>query len=558
MGITLSNPVAAFTEKIAQPFDNAAPIVRQLSTLYGTANQQLQTNQQKLSATFVGLGATAFVDRINKQIGWVGGITSRLDDLAGFYETCASDVRAAAQAIEWSIEPYLDIAQWVLDRLTPDIVVQQGESAVHAVFSDMKDQLHREMSDAGGFFGNIVHLHFGAALHDAVDGVEGLAHLGGDVLAMVGAVEPILCQWAADAYQAVNWLLNKINSWALDVENWLFGLSDIAADTAVFVDPNSTSEEKWLAGADMGINFAMDIAMLIPGADVFAMAGKGGLKMLEKLGMKEAEDMILKLLEKVTLKELRQKIIQKILGMFSDKLGDLFMKIAAGDISKSGAVDILRGLVGKKVIPPIAITDAARKAIYDDLVKKFPDVDPNFIAHLVDANPGRTPLTEQKIENFLLKAKNRGELDYITLLYTYVYKSDRPGLDQLLRDIANGSPNVYKGSLYQLEWIAAHNSDVKAIEVLRSNGQHGVDVILNDGTYVDLKAYGGKISLPKLEKQISDYVRDFPDVKNHSLHFVFQSGIDGVSQATIDKIEQEAINYGRSKGVTVVIDLWPK
>lgn len=558
MGITLSNPVAAFTEKIAQPFDDAAPIVRNLADLYDTSNQQLQRNQQKLSATFTGLGATAFVNMINKQINWVSGITDNMRDLAGFYETCARDVRTAAQVVEQSIEPFLDIAQWVLDHLTPDIVVKQGESAVQAVFSDMKAQLNREMHDVSGFFGSIVHLHFGAALHDAVDSVEGLAHLGGDVLAMVGAVEPLLCQWAADIYQAVNWLLNKINSWALAAENWLFGLSDIAADTVVFVDPNSTSEEKWLAGADMGLNVILDIGMIIPGADLFSLAGKGGLKLLEKVGLKEAEEMIVKMIEKATLKELRQKLIQKLLSMFTDKLGDLFLKISAGDIDRKAAVDILRELVGKKVIPPITITDAARKAIYDDLVKKFPDVDPNFIAHLVDANPGKTPLTEKQIENFLNKARGQGDLDYITLLYTYVYKSDRPGLDQLLRDIANGSSTTYKGSLYQLEWIAAHNGDVKAIEVLDAQGRHGVDVVLNDGTYIDLKAYSGSIKVRKLEDQIDRYLRDFPDVKNHSLHFVFQSGIDGVDQAAIDKIEQEVVNYGRSKGVKVVIDLWPK
>lgn len=558
MTLTLSNPIAAFTEKIAQPFDDAAPVVRKIASLYETSNQKLQKNQQILTETFSGLGADAFITMIDKQVRWVGNITGNIRDLAGFYETCARDIRLAGQEIEHLIGPFLDIVQWVVDRLTPDIVVQQGESAVHAVFSDMLAQLHREEHDVSGFFGSIVHLHFGAAIHDAVDGVKGLAHLGGDVFALAASIEPILCQWAANIYQAVNWLLNKLNSWGLAAENWLFGLSNIADDTAVFVDPNSTNGEKWLAGIDMGVNVVLDIGMLIPGADIFSLAGKGGFKLLEKFGLKEAEALIIKALEKATLKELRQKIVQKILSLFTDRLGDLFLKIAAGDISKLGAVDILRELVGKKTLPAITITDPARQAIYADLLKKFPNIDANFIAHLVDANPGVTPLTEKQIENFLNKASKQGELEYITLLYKYVYKSDRPGLDQLLRDIANGSASSYKGSLYQLEWIAGHNGDVKAIEVLDKQGQHGIDVILNDGTYVDLKAYSGRLSVSKLEKQIARYLRDFPDVKNHSLHFVFQSGVDGVDQAAIDKIKQEVINYGQSRGVKVVIDLWPR
>jgi hypothetical protein len=534
MGITLANPVAAFTEKIAQPFDDAAPIVRQIADLYDKSNQRLQKNHQTLIATFSGIGANAFTDMIAKQINWVDGIVGNIRDLAGFYETCARDVRLAAQEIEHLIAPFLDIVQWVLDRLTPHIVVHQGESAVYAVFSDMRTQLHREMHDVSGFFSDIVHLHFGSALHDAVDGVKGLAHLGGDVLALVEAVEPILCQWAANVYQAVNWLSNKFNSWVLKAADWLFGLSDIADDTAVFVDPNSTSEEKWLAGIDMGVNIVLDIGMIIPGADIFALLGKGGSKLLEKFGLKELEDQILKALEKVTLKELREKLAQNILS------------------------SILRKLVGNKALPTIIITDPARKAIYEQLVKEFPNVDANFIAHLVSVNPQLTGLSEQQIRDFLEKAAGQGDLSSIISLYTLVYKSDRPGLDKLLRDIANGSVSDYKGSFYQLQWVAAHNDDVKAIEVFDQQGKKGIDVLLQDGTHIDVKAWGkSSLSAKKLEKQIIRYIQDFPDVKNHTLRFVFESGEGGIDQAALDKIKQGVVDFGQSHGVKVELELWP-
>jgi uncharacterized protein YukE len=533
MSLTLSNPVAAYTEKIAQPFDDAAPIVRQIADLYDTSSQELQKNQQTLAATFSGIGANAFADMITKQVSWEKGIASNIRELAGLYETCATDVRLAAQEIEHLIEPFLDVVQWVLDRLTPDIIVQQGESAVHAVFSDMTAQLHREMHDISGFFGSIVHLHFGDAWHDTVDGVEGLGHLGGDVLALVAAVEPILCQWAANVYQAVNWLLNKINGWCLDAADWLLGLSSIADDTAVFVDPNSTTAEKWLAGIDMGLNIVLDIGLFIPGADIFDLAGKGFFSLLEKFGLKELEGQILKFVEKVTFRELREKLFQKVWNI------------------------VLRKFIGGKVLPTLVITDPARRAIYEDLLKKFPNVDPNFIAHLVSAKPQITWLSQEQIEKFLLKAQERGDLDNIILLYTYVYRSDRPGLDKLLRDLANGNPTDYQGSLYQLEWIAGHNDEVKAVEVLDSQGRKGPDIVLNDGTFVDVKSYTSKPKAKSLEDQILRYLDDFPDVKNHTIRFVFKSGADGIDQAAIDKIKQRVIDFGRANGVNVEIDLWP-
>jgi len=383
MTIQLANPVAALTEKIAQPFDEAAPTVRKLANLYNASNTQLRTHQQTLSVSFKGLGADSFVTMINKQINWVDTITGHLNDLAGLYETCANDVRAAARAIEYAVEPFLDVAQWVVDRLTPDIVVKHGEDAVHAVFDDMRAQLQREMNDAGGFFSNLVHAHFGAALHDVVDGVKGLAHLGGDVLAMVAAVEPILCQWAANIYQAVNWLLNKLNSWLLAAADWLLGLSNIADDTVVFTDPNSTDAEKWMAGIDMGLNIAMDVALFIPGADLFSLAGKGVLKLLEKFGLKEILDMIVaKAVTRITetmaaqvVKGMIEKFEQKIAQKFSEIVIDRMLK---RDLSKTifaGLADQLKQRLFPEVQAIIddylagKITKEEAQARLDELLK---------------------------------------------------------------------------------------------------------------------------------------------------------------------------------------------
>lgn len=362
-GITLANPIAAFSEKIAQPFDDAAPIVRQIAGLYHDANQQLQTDHDTLVQTFKGMGADSFTNMISKQTNWVNGIVDNLNTLAGFYETCANDVRTAARVIEGAIQPFLDLVQWVIDRLTPDIVVQQGESAIQAVFDDMKAQLKREMNDAGGFFSSVVHLHFSTALHDVEDGVKGLAHLGEDAIGLVASLEPILCQWGADIYQAVNWLRNKIGGWGLDAANWLLGLSSIADDTTVFTDPNSTSEEKWMAGIDMGLNVVMDVALFIPGADIFALGGKGAMKLLEKFGLKEVLDTVTqKAMEKVTENVVAQvvkgtidKFVQKISQKFSEAIVERTLN---RDLTRT-AFSNLEGKIRQKVFPEV-------QAIIDD------------------------------------------------------------------------------------------------------------------------------------------------------------------------------------------------
>lgn len=204
----------------------------------------------------------------------------------------------------------------------------------------------------------------------------------------------------------------------------------------------------------------------------------------------------------------------------------------------------------------------AREEIYEDLLKQFPDVDADFIAHLVSLQPQLSYLSKDKIIKFLEEAGNKGDLEEIILLYTKLYtdrKPPLPGLDIVLFDLVKGGTgaNTYKGSLYQLEWAAAHAGDIEALEVLDKQGRRGIDALLKDGTYVDTKNYSSKPGAQKLKNQILRYVNDFPDIKNHTLVFVYKSGADGVDQAAIDRIKQEVIDYGRSLGVDVKIELWP-
>ncbi|GLV58224.1 hypothetical protein KDH_50570 [Dictyobacter sp. S3.2.2.5] len=402
MGSTLD----AFTEKIAQPFDDAAPIVRNIANLYEGSNRNLKQHQTTLTATFSGLGANAFIDMINKQVKWVDGIVGRLRELASFYETCARDIRQAASYISGPIAPFLDIEQWVLDRLTPHIVAEHGESAIHAVFNDMRGQLNREMHDASGFFSDLVHGHFGAALNDAEDSVKGIAHLGGDVLAMVSSVESLLSQWAADIYSAVNWAMNKLNSWGLSAENWLFSLSDIADETVVFTDPNSTSEEKWAAGIEMGVNIVLDIGMVVPGADVVALGGKGVIKLLEKFGLKAVIDEIAK--KAVT--RITETVVAQVMKNFTKRF---VSKLA----EKYSEVIVERGL--KK-----SLTQAVFKNLEQDI------------------KPGVENYIQAIIQDWLAGKISAGEAH--TEIQALVSFSNKYGADRLKYILKNYDPEALK------------------------------------------------------------------------------------------------------------------
>ncbi len=149
--VQLADPIAAFSEQIAQPFEDAGKIMHNLADIYDHNNSVLRAKQKELAPTFKGLGADAFVTYVDNQIKFIDGNIHVLNVQGGFYETAAKDVRWAARDIEYAIGPFLEICQWVVDHLTPDMVVSQGESAIHAVFSDMNKQLKREMHDTPKF-----------------------------------------------------------------------------------------------------------------------------------------------------------------------------------------------------------------------------------------------------------------------------------------------------------------------------------------------------------------------------------------------------------------------
>jgi hypothetical protein len=178
------------------------------------------------------------------------------------------------------------------------------------------------------------------------------------------------------------------------------------------------------------------------------------------------------------------------------------------------------------VIPPVNLN---QEQSLKKLEKEFPDVPPDVIAWLLAQG-----LTEQQIRNILKKLvaggmsrlqiqqffdkissigldndqiakflKNHAD-DIPKIWQMYSQVSNISGIDLVLYDIANGSKTNYKGSFFQLQWLVAHKDIVASVEAVDANNKQAADIILKDGTVIDVKSYDWKSqkSLDDLLKKI--------------------------------------------------------
>lgn len=208
--------------------------------------------------------------------------------------------------------------------------------------------------------------------------------------------------------------------------------------------------------------------------------------------------------------------------------------------------------------PPSDRDDCLRKI--SQVKAKFPNVRADLIHYLVCLEPALTPqqvidlfaywtahgMTEQDINNFLdrmMHLRIRGNqlsraqiLAFLTLRYQdipdiwsqYQRVSTIPNVDQILRDMANGNPGDYKGSRYQLDWLANHSNQVRVVEPPGPNGQKGPDFILNNGTIVDLKA-GFRGNATKLGAEIAEQIMRYRTLyPGHPILYVFNSAAGAV------------------------------
>ncbi|HLG61883.1 MAG TPA: hypothetical protein VKY19_08115 [Ktedonosporobacter sp.] len=441
MTVSLSNPIDVFANAIAQPLEDAAREWRELAKMHETGNDHLRQQGGALASTLGGDIVQPFTDMISKQYKFTYGITQGINEIAGFYDKGAEIVRDAARIVDSIIGPYFEVIKWVLDRITPDIVVRHGEDAIHAVFDDLRNTLNRMTHDAGSFFGDLFHLNFGAALHDATDEVKAIAHLTGDAIAMLADIEPILCQWATQIMDGVNWCFNEVNSLTLKLEDWVLGISDIASEAAILSDPNALPQEKWLAGGMLVVNVALDVMMFIPGLQE-AIFGK----IAEKLGIK--------FLTKWLVTKISESIVGKLIQDFIEKLMTKFAESA-----------VQRALERK-------LTQTVFKNIEGDITKKLQDAIQLII--------------EQYLAGSISKAEARAQIDALKAL------ADRFGPDELVA--------LFKRfSAEDLVKIARHNITLDDITKLIADSNkkfplsdtNTVNALIGpDGTVVDIAGKG--------------------------------------------------------------------
>src|SRR5262249_5561916 len=154
-----------------------------LRDLHDTANQHLKQSGHDLEVTMGTDIAQPLSDMISKQYKFADDINQAIEGIANLCNEAAQGVRMATHWLEPILTPYFDLIQGAVDQLTADIVVRQGQSAVQAIFDDLRRQVNRAEHDAGSFFSDVFHLHFSAALHDAEDEGKALLHMVGDALA---------------------------------------------------------------------------------------------------------------------------------------------------------------------------------------------------------------------------------------------------------------------------------------------------------------------------------------------------------------------------------------
>lgn len=335
--------VEGFVDEIISPLETAAGQIRQLSKAHVEADNHFQTRVQGLKASFQGEGAQTLFTMAQRQKSFVTGITNELNDFAGAFEETVHIVREAAQVADWALGgPLLDIAQHILGKLSPDIVVRQGQSAVSAVADDMRKTFHDMLDKSGSFFGDVFHGHFGAALHDAGSAFGDLIHLGGDLFALLDQVETILGHWAAKVMEKANWLLNSIQSFLFKIEDFIFGFSQISDNAAILADPNSTPEEKGIAIAGLGLTALSDILMFIPGAEEGGVA----LDATEKTLVDEAESEVEQQVEKEVEQEVEQEVEKEVEQEVEGDVEKQLQQQLINEVENSGAKISPQDVVG--------------------------------------------------------------------------------------------------------------------------------------------------------------------------------------------------------------------
>jgi hypothetical protein len=183
----------------------------------------------------------------------------------------------------------------------------------------------------------------------------------------------------------------------------------------------------------------------------------------------------------------------------------------------------------------------------------------NMIDRLRNLRVQQRQLRPDQIATFLKKHYQ----DVPDIWQKYEQIQNIPGIDQVLRDLTAGAGPKYRGSYFQLNWIVDRQQryhDVNSVEVFDTNNQQGADIILNNGTVVDVKSYiwkdqGFLLDRGITEQEITDQLQHYntdPRFNGKPIVYVFNSE-GGKIPADIQKIFDNA----RQKGINVTVKYWP-
>ncbi|MBX5450408.1 deaminase domain-containing protein [Thermogemmatispora sp.] len=315
--IHFENPVTIFAETMAQPLEEAARHWRTLVQEHADANDHLHQQGSAVSDVLGSRASQAFSSIVLKQHQYTKSITDSLQQLADMHQQAADQLRASARDADRVIAPFLSLVNHIMDQLTPDLIVREGEAPIHAVCADLRQTLDHLDHTTGNLLQDVFQLNFSGLVHDAQEEEKELGRLLGDALAALAVVEPALAQWAAQTQQAMTWLTNQGARLLNNVADHVFSIEDFFNAAAILYDPNALPQERLGAVFMIAFTLYQDITLFCPELDIFNFAMRGVFKVLEKTILKE----LLEAGSKLIL-EGAEKGLQKFLALFSREAGE--------------------------------------------------------------------------------------------------------------------------------------------------------------------------------------------------------------------------------------------
>ncbi|WP_376793996.1 deaminase domain-containing protein [Thermogemmatispora sp.] len=228
------------------------------------------------------------------------------------HQQAADQLRASARDADRIVAPFLSLVNHIMDQLTPDLVVREGEAPIHAVCADLRHTLNSLDHSTGKLLHDVFSLNLSGLAHDAEEEGKELSRLVGDALAGLAVVEPALAQWAAETAQVMDWLSNQGARLLNNVADHVLNIEDLFTAAAILYDPNALPRERLGAVFLIACTLYQDLTLFCPEADILNFAMHGVFEAIGKTVLKDLLEEGGKLLLEGSAKGLR-----KFLALFS-------------------------------------------------------------------------------------------------------------------------------------------------------------------------------------------------------------------------------------------------